>query len=106
MRGGKIEKFQINSVFFCLTFFCLVFLHHLQSPLSERTITIRIALLFRRGRKEVLPNIVTRTDRRLRSPFVYGAPGVMSEICRQPERIRFAAHYDDIDVLGLVIWRD
>src|SRR5262249_59561889 len=67
----------------------------------NRASAIFFDLLFRR-RKEVMPNIVARTDRRMRPPFVYGCAGRMGEICRQPERIRFAAHYDDINVLGLV----
>ena len=53
-----------------------------------------------------MSNIVARTDRRLRPPLVYGCAGRMSHISRQPERVRFAAHDDDIDVFGLVPRRD
>src|SRR4030095_264342 len=71
-------------------------------PRNNRAAAIFFDLLFRRRRKEVMSNIVARPDRRLRPPFVYGCAGRMSEIGRQPERIRFAAHYNDIDVFGLV----
>src|SRR5262249_22809344 len=71
-------------------------------PGNNRAAAVFIALLFRRRRKEVMPNIVARADRRLRPPFVYGCAGRMSEISRQPEWIRFATHYDDIDVFRLV----
>src|SRR5262245_39101270 len=69
---------------------------------SDRAAAIFLDLLFRGRRKEILPNIEARTDRRLRLPFVYGCAGRMGEISRQPERIRFAANYDDIDVFRLV----
>src|SRR5215475_13909222 len=65
-------------------------------PRNNRAAAVFFDLLFRGRRKEILPNIEARTDRRLRSPFVYGRAGRMSEICRQPEWIRFATHYNDI----------
>src|SRR5262249_14536782 len=106
----KTRQKNIERAWNFYIFLSHIFLSDLLASIAvsfiKRTFTVFITLLFRRSRKEVMPNIVARTDRRLRPPFVYGCAGRMSEICRQPERIRFAAHYDDIDVLRLVIWRD
>src|SRR5262245_42776390 len=69
---------------------------------NDRATAVFFDLLIQRSGKEVMSNIITRTDRCPRSPFVYGCAGRMSQIGRQPEWIRFAAHYDDIDVFRLV----